>query len=161
MLLIGKQFKAEKERLYHLQEGRCLLCERELNEDIFSNHLDHDHELVGEEAGRVRGLLCPLCNALEGQIKHKFGRSGLLSKDVDISEWLLNLSKYYQADTTQNNIHPQYVNDKAKWFTRLDKPDMLAELSRIGITPEEKATKAQLSTLYKKELKKYLRTSHA
>ena len=94
MLLSGKLYKEEKEKLYKAQNGLCPCCKRPLDEDIQKNHLDHDHALEGDNAGKVRGLLCNLCNAAEGQMKHKFNRSGLKGQDIDYLEWLENLLVY-------------------------------------------------------------------
>lgn len=157
MLLVGKKFDEEKVKLYNLQRGICPLCGRELNEDIKSNHLDHDHALAGSNAGRVRALLCVYCNALEGQIKHKFDSSGLRSKDVDIAVWLGQLAQYYSKDYSENSLHPVYVNDMAKAFNRLNKPEMVDELNRVNCVFPEKATKEKLSSLYKKALRKFLK----
>lgn len=157
MLLVGKKFDEEKVKLYNLQRGICPLCGHELNEDIKSNHLDHDHALTGNNAGRVRGLLCVYCNALEGQIKHKFDSSGLRSKGVDIVDWLEQLTQYYSNDYSENSLHPVYVNDMAKAFNRLNKPEMIDELNRVNCEFPEKATKEKLSSLYKKALRKFLK----
>lgn len=153
MLLVGKQYDEEKVRLYHAQDGICPLCKQKLNDDITSNHLDHDHTLVGPNAGRVRALLCILCNGTEGQIKHKFVSSGLASKGVNITEWLAALVEYYSADISNNRIHRQYMPDKTKWFSRLNKPEMHAELDQLGVSYNPKLTKEKLVPIYKKALK--------
>lgn len=88
MLLTSKLYKEEKQRLFDAQHGICPICKRELDSDVQSNHLDHDHELNGPKAGKVRGLLCNLCNAAEGQMKHKFNRSGLKGQNIDSSSGL-------------------------------------------------------------------------
>lgn len=157
MLLVGKQFDQEKERLYHSQNGICPLCGRELNPDISSNPLDHDHALVGPNAGRVRALLCSYCNVLEGEIKHKFMSSGLVSKDVDHLAWFKSLVSYYETDISQNRIHPRFVPDKTKWFSRLNKPEMLVELDAVNATYSDKATKAQLVKIYRKALRAHIK----
>ena len=43
--------------LLEAQNGRCALCSALLNGDS-RTHVDHDHE-----TGRVRGLLCNVCNS--------------------------------------------------------------------------------------------------
>ena len=40
--------------LYNAQNGKCLICQRELNPDVQANHLDHDHELNGPSAALQR-----------------------------------------------------------------------------------------------------------
>ncbi|QPB12287.1 endonuclease VII [Providencia phage PSTCR6] len=156
MLLSGKLYKEEKEKLYKAQSGLCIICEQELDKDIQKNHLDHDHALEGPSAGRVRGLLCNLCNGAEGQMKHKFNRSGLVAKNVDYIEWMENLLSYLKSDHSENNIHPQYVNDKTKQFSRLNKDDMISEMLQNGFTIKGD-TKAELVKEYKKQLRKSLK----
>lgn len=41
--------------LWDQQMGRCAICSTPFDED--RPHVDHDHE-----SGKVRGLLCSLCN---------------------------------------------------------------------------------------------------
>ena len=157
MLLTGKLYKEEKQKFYDAQNGKCLICQRELNPDVQANHLDHDHELNGPKAGKVRGLLCNLCNAAEGQMKHKFNRSGLKGQGVDYLEWLENLLTYLKSDYTQNNIHPNFVGDKSKEFSRLGKEEMMTEMLQRGFEYNESDTKTQLIASFKKQLRKSLK----
>lgn len=157
MLLTAKTFKDEKFKLYHAQNGECRICKRPLNEDIYSNHLDHDHALDGPRAGKVRGLLCNLCNGAEGQIKHKFERSGLKGKNVDMIEWLESLIEYHKADVSENPIHPNFVPDKVKWFSRLNKTEMINELIDQSITHTNTMGKAALVKVYRTGLRKKLK----
>lgn len=156
MLLTGKLYKEEKQRRFDEQHGKCLICNRELDSDVQKNHLDHDHELNGPKAGRVRGLLCNLCNAAEGQMKHKFNRSGLKGQGVDYLEWLENLLVYLKSDYTQNNIHPNFVPDKTKEFSRLGKEEMIQEMLLNGFNYNESDTKKQMVASFKKQLRKSL-----
>lgn len=156
MLLVGKQFIEEKHRLFEEQKGVCPLCGRALNPDVLSNHLDHDHSLEGPNAGRVRSLLCIFCNATEGQLKHKFDSSGLVSRGVDYVAWLKELIAYYEKDYSTSAIHPVYVNDMSKAFARMNKPEMIDELSRVGVTEPGK-TKATMIASYKKALRNFLK----
>ena len=66
MLLTGKLYKEEKQKLYDAQAGKCPICHRDLDSDVQANHLDHDHELNGPKAGKVRGLLCNRTQATTG-----------------------------------------------------------------------------------------------
>lgn len=157
MLLTGKLYKEEKEKLYQAQNGLCPCCKRPLDEDIQKNHLDHDHALEGDNAGKVRGLLCNLCNAAEGQMKHKFNRSGLKGQNVDYLEWLENLLVYLKTDYSENNIHPNFVNDKAKEFARGNKDDMIAMFKQHGFTYIESDTKTKMVASFKKQLRKSLK----
>lgn len=157
MLLTGKLYKEQKQKFYDAQHGKCLICNRELNTDVQSNHLDHDHELNGPKAGKVRGLLCNLCNAAEGQMKHKFNRSGLKGQNVDYLEWLENLLAYLKTDYTKNDIHPNFIGDKSKEFSRLGKPEMIAEMNAYGFTYSEDDSKSKLVASFKKQLRKSLK----
>lgn len=157
ILLIGKLYVAEKERLYHEQNGLCPICGRELNEDIVSNHLDHDHTLEGPNAGKVRALLCLYCNSLEGQIKHKFDTSGLKTKGVDIADWLETLAEYYRKDLSEHNIHPQFVNDLSKLFSRLDVKGMDDMAAKYNVEFPPKTTKVKRVPIFKKGLKLFLK----
>ncbi|AWD90503.1 endonuclease VII [Erwinia phage Cronus] len=157
MLLTGKLYQQEKQKFYDDQNGICPVCGRPLNEDVQSNHLDHDHDLNGDKAGKVRGLLCNLCNAAEGQMKHKFSRSGLKGRDVDYLEWLENLLKYLKTDYSDNNIHPQFVADRSKAFSRLGREDMIKEMLSKGFTFNEGDSKVSLANSYKKQLRKSLK----
>lgn len=157
MLLTGKLYKEQKQKFYDAQHGKCLICNRELNIDVQSNHLDHDHELNGPKAGKVRGLLCNLCNATEGQMKHKFNRSGLKGQNVDYLEWLENLLAYLKTDYTKNDIHPNFIGDKSKEFSRLGKPEMIAEMNAYGFTYSEDDSKSKLVASFKKQLRKSLK----
>ncbi|AHY25041.1 endonuclease VII [Pectobacterium bacteriophage PM2] len=157
MLLSGKLYKEQKQKFYDAQHGKCPLCKRELSSDVQSNHLDHDHELNGNKAGRVRGLLCNLCNAAEGQMKHKFNRSGLKGQDIDYLEWLESLLVYLKDDYTKNDIHPSYVIDKAKEFARGNKDDMITMFKQFGFTYIESDTKPKMVASFKKQLRKSLK----
>lgn len=157
ILLVGKQFKEEKFKLFESQNGLCPLCKRELNDDVLSNHLDHDHSLVGNNAGKVRALLCVYCNSLEGQILHKFNSSGLNTKNVNISEWLEELAMYYRKDLSSNNIHPNFVNDLTKKFARSTIPDMDTIANEYGISFLSKTTREKRVPIFKKLLKLFLK----
>lgn len=156
MLLSGKSFKQEKEKMYKAQKGLCCICKLELDKDVQKNHLDHDHSLSGPEAGKVRGLLCALCNAAEGQMKHKFNRSGLKSK-VEYITWMENLLFYLKQDSSENPIHPQYIIDKSKEFSRMSKEEMIEEMTINGFEYLETDTKTELTKRYKKALRKSLK----
>lgn len=157
MLLTGKLYKEEKEKFYHSQNGKCPICGRPLEGDVSAHHLDHDHALDGDKAGKVRGLLCNLCNAAEGQMKHKFNRSGLKGKDVDYLEWMESLLAYLKEDYSNNNIHPQFVTDKAKEFARLGKPEMIAEMQKSGFDYNENNSKNDLIKSFKKQFRKSIK----
>lgn len=156
MLLTGKLYQQEKQKFYDVQGGICPVCKRPLNEDVQSNHLDHDHDLSGIKAGKVRGLLCNLCNAAEGQMKHKFSRSGLKGRDVDYLEWLENLLVYLKTDYSENNIHPQFVADKTKEFGRMTKDDMINAIQIYGFDIPD-SSRTVMTNNFKKQLRKSLK----
>lgn len=157
MLLNTKTLKEEKFKLYHQQGGICRMCRLELNPDIYSNHLDHDHELHGDRAGKVRGLLCNLCNGTEGQVKHKFERSGLKGKDVDMVQWFKNMIEYYETPVDENPIHPRFVPDRTKWFGRMTRGEMIVELVKQGIEYQDSLGRVQLTKVYGKGIRKILK----
>lgn len=146
-LLKNAQLLSYKTELYNKQNGICTLCKNPLK-SITSSHLDHDHALNGNNAGRCRGLLCPQCNILEGTIKHKFNRSGLKGKVVYL-DYLRNLLNYLEQDYSDNLVHPRYVPDKVKSFGMLKKPEMEKLLGETG-------TKEKLTNIYKGRLIKSL-----
>ena len=66
----------DEARLFERQHGRCALCFTSL---VVSSqkknklyHIDHDHS-----TGRVRGLLCPLCNLRAAPALERFGEIGV------------------------------------------------------------------------------------
>ncbi|WDS61618.1 recombination endonuclease VII [Cronobacter phage vB_Cdu_VP8] len=156
MLLTGKLYKEEKQKLFDEQNGICPICKRPLLGDVQQHHLDHDHALSGPSAGKVRGLLCNLCNGAEGQMKHKFNRSGLKGRDVDYIEWLEALLEYLKKDHSQNNLHPQYVTDISNQFSRQSKDDMITEMKQYGFEVESWKTKDEIVKSFKKQFKKSL-----
>lgn len=157
MLLAGKLYKEEKQRLFDLQGGVCPLCKRPLDTDVQANHLDHDHSLSGSQAGKVRALLCNLCNVTEGMMKHKFNRSGLKGQNIDYLVWLKELVTYLEKDYSEANIHPEYVTDKSKEFGRLSKEEMVQEMLKAGFVYNESDTKTKLQASFKKQLRKSLK----
>lgn len=54
----------EYKKLYKAQNGKCAICETPESELKRRLHIDHDHK-----TGKIRGLLCFLCNAGMGKFK--------------------------------------------------------------------------------------------
>lgn len=52
---------AQFEAMWEKQKGLCAICGRRLTKGDKGYAIDHDHN-----TGRVRGLLCPVCNKLLG-----------------------------------------------------------------------------------------------
>lgn len=151
--LTAKTLNEEKLKRFKDQGGKCLICKNDLDPDYKKNHLDHDHALSGSNAGRCRGLLCIRCNPLEGLIKHKFERSGLKDK-VEYLIWLETLLNYLKKDYEQENIHPQFIVDKAKVFARLSLEDMRSEMKSEGFEFELSDKKANLVKKYRAQFRK-------
>lgn len=146
--------KELKQRLFEEQDGCCLLCGCELNPDVMKNHLDHDHALDGNNAGRVRGLLCILCNPLDGIVLQKFNRSGLVSKKIEYIKWLENYIEYLKKDYSENDFHPNFIPDTIKRFKRLSLPEMRDELTVRGYVYQDKDTKSELVKIFGKQFRK-------
>lgn len=156
MLLTKKDYPKIKNALCEKQQGVCAICKRPFTEDLNTYHLDHDHALDGSNAGKVRGLLCTFCNQFEGQVKHKFERSGL-KKHVDFIETLENLLYYLKQDYSENPLHPNYPVDKAKQFSRMSKDEMIDVMQQSGFEYDSTDTKENLVKKYKKQLRKSLK----
>lgn len=67
--------------MYERQEGRCAIC-GETGETFGGRrlHVDHDHE-----TGRVRGLLCGLCNSALGKFKDSPDRLRAAASYLEVS----------------------------------------------------------------------------
>lgn len=151
--LTAKTLNEEKLRRFNEQNGKCLLCKQDLDKNYKKNHLDHDHALDGNNAGRCRGLLCIYCNPLEGTIKHKFERSGLKDR-ADYITWLETLLNYLKQDYSEQNIHPQFILDTAKKFSRLSLEEMRSEMKSKGFEFEQSDKKATLVKKYRANFRK-------
>lgn len=153
-LLSQKDMLAHKEALYRRQGGICPLCNNPLGpiENVSQLHLDHSHELNGDNAGRVRGLLHGNCNTLEGTLLHKFNRSGLKSE----TEWLTylkNLVSYLERDFSNELVHPKFIPDSVKAFSRLT----LSEMKSSELLRDTQVTsKKEAIRLYRSRLKSSL-----
>lgn len=152
--LNSKTVKDVKIRLFQEQNGKCKLCGRDLDSEIQKNHLDHDHALDGPGAGRVRSLLCCLCNGTEGRMKHRFYRSGLAGRGVDYIEWLESLVEYLKQDYSANDFHPNYIPDKIKQFSRLNLSEMKVEMQSLNYEFGDTDTKSEIIKKYTKQLRK-------
>lgn len=149
-----KDYPELKQSLYDQQGGLCPICNRPLDPELDKNHLDHNHALTGTNAGRIRGLLCNLCNGTEGIMKHKFNRSGLVKNDVDYLVWLRNLVNYLEVDHQDKLMHDKFLPDKVKWFTRQTKTDMIAEMISMGFEYSDADDRKGLVVKYRKQLMK-------
>jgi len=51
----------EKEDMYSKQNGKCLICNKDIQLNSIGTHVDHNHK-----TNKVRGLLCTKCNSILG-----------------------------------------------------------------------------------------------
>lgn len=152
--LFGKKIKEYKKQLFSEQQGLCKICKRPL-ESVGQAHLDHDHQVIGENAGRCRGLLCRACNVAEQRMKNRFIREGLKDK-VDYPTYLRQLADYYEQDFTKNPIHQNFPNDFIKHYKRLQLSEMKDHYNQYGfVLPNGKITKEILIKDFSKQFKKY------
>ncbi len=152
--LFGKKIKEYKKQLFEEQNGLCKICKRPLN-SVGEAHLDHDHSVVGENAGRCRGLLCRACNVAEQRMKNRFIREGLKGK-VDYPTYLRSLADYYEQDFTKNPIHQNFPNDFIKHYKRLQLSEMKDYYNQYKFNlPDGKITKEILAKDFSKQFKKY------
>jgi hypothetical protein len=70
---------------YYEQNGRCAICSRHQSESKRNFHIDHDHL-----TGKVRALLCGVCNPRLGIIENK-----------DFVEKAMEYLKYHQTQDKQ------------------------------------------------------------
>ena len=61
------------------------------------------------------------------------------------------------SQSSKNNIHPNFIGDKSKEFSRLGKPEMIAEMNAYGFTYSEDDSKPKLVASFKKQLRKSLK----
>jgi hypothetical protein len=54
------------DRLYQIQQGRCVICKKHSTEFTRHFHVDHNHK-----TGEIRGLLCYHCNSAVGYYENK------------------------------------------------------------------------------------------
>lgn len=154
MLLNPKTSDDLKQQLFSSQNGLCKICKNPFDGPYNKQHLDHDHALEGQNAGKVRGLLCVRCNMLEGMIKHKFIRSGLRGRDIDYIEWMKSLIEYVDSDYSGNPVHPQYLRDMVINFSRKNLPEMRQVMLEYGFEYTMKDTKPELVKKFRKQFKK-------
>lgn len=153
-LKAGNTYYAAKKKMYDDQKGICLICKRPLDPDYRKSHLDHDHALVGNGAGKVRGLLCILCNGTEGRFRHKFISSGLENKGVNYLVWMESLLEYLKKDHSKNDFHPQFITDTIKAFKRLQLQEMRDRMDLKGYEYLMSDKKADLVKKYSKQFRK-------
>jgi hypothetical protein len=89
--------------LANKQGGVCAICGTTLSSVSGKDAcLDHDHS-----TGRIRGVLCRLCNGLEGKIKNITNR---IKSRCTAETWLSKLLAYYteHKENPQTLLHPTH-----------------------------------------------------
>lgn len=108
------QIQTTREQIKATQDYKCALCKVDFREAKLVGKrlvpkyiacLDHDHL-----TGRVRGVLCNMCNQTDGKIKNRVNRA---KKNLTQEEWLGNLLDYWQRPPS-NLIHPAHKSDDQK-----------------------------------------------
>jgi hypothetical protein len=95
-----KDIKPLREKLWKQNNFCCPICKRELDQSELA--LDHDHDTT-----LIRNTICKRCNSLEGALKAKWKRSGLM-KHISFVDFLTSLSEYLNNDQLPF-IHPMHT----------------------------------------------------
>ncbi|MFM2580625.1 endonuclease domain-containing protein [Vibrio fortis] len=145
-----KELDALRVELLSNQNSSCPICKRKHKKTDRTWHIDHAHANE-QHAHKIRACLCPRCNTCLGSVWKTLIRTGLVNEHglEGCIAWLSAASKYYQQDYSLNDYHPNRIQDEAKRFSKLNKPEQLALLTNSPA----KATKAELVRLYKKQLR--------
>ena len=109
-----------REHLLSIQEGRCFACGCDFSEMTwhykkgkmvpkFKACLDHDHK-----TGHIRGVLCDVCNGLEGKITNyldRFGNDGVdrISRISGVADYL----RFYSRVRTEY-VHYSHRTEEEK-----------------------------------------------
>lgn len=149
MLVSIAEVKQYKETLYAQQNGTCPLCNHKLG-SVNESHLDHSHDLTGNNAGKCRGLLHAQCNLLEGMIRHKFSRSRLTAK-IELGVFLKNLTGYLLNDYGDKPYHPKFITDSVRKFSKSTRKDQKSILERLDALAG--ASKEEDIKIYRKTIK--------
>ena len=89
------------------QEYKCAISGLPLSPD--NSALDHSHidSCCGENSdGRVRGVILPQINLLEGKFLKQFKKFKLKEKyGLDFPTFLVNMGEYLKEDNSENLLH--------------------------------------------------------
>lgn len=88
------------------QGGKCAVCHRVIQQN--NACLDHDHV-----TGRIRGVLCRVCNRAEGKIQ---GITTVVKNIMDGDEYLSNIIQYrkWHRENPSSAIHPTHKSAEEK-----------------------------------------------
>lgn len=109
MKLKYKDIPRVKKEITYIQDGLCAICKRQL--DMLKNRdicLDHNHK-----TGRIRGVLCRSCNAIEGKVRKLYIRMGLRKAGIPYEDLLCGLFNYCYIDEL-DIIHPKFKEKKVE-----------------------------------------------
>lgn len=97
-----------KEKYLEAQTWKCPLCDLDLHTVLTCNIcLDHNHT-----TGRVRGVLCRNCNAMEGKISGAIRRA---RRNLDTYGFINRLIRYWERDILSvAEIHPAFKTPEQK-----------------------------------------------
>lgn len=104
MKIKTKEIAPLRESLLQEQGGYCAICCKVPVRPV----LDHNHA----HPGNIRGVLCNLCNTMEGRIYNNHKRH----KIDDLPSWLRQLATYLEKhnENPSTSIHPTYLTQDEK-----------------------------------------------
>lgn len=111
-ILKPKDVKPLRDELLTAQEGRCLICGELIVEG--KANLDHDHD-----SGRVRGVLCKVCNTGEGAliraVRHRYAPRAHMCWTNPL-QFIRNILGYWNREQLPY-IHPTFSVETGKQKT--------------------------------------------
>lgn len=114
------------------QDGKCLLCEKEIDLKVMGNKSDYvaDHCHI---TGEIRGVLCRGCNGAEGKVFTAVATWGKQSFNTEkVAEFLSRLSKYLLAEGT-GIIYPDHKNEEERAVLAKQKANRAAAVRKAKL----------------------------
>ena len=114
------------------QDGKCLLCEKEINLKVMGSKSDYvaDHCHI---TGEIRGVLCRGCNGAEGKVFTAVATWGKQSFNTEnVAEFLSRLSKYLLAEGT-GIIYPDHKNEEERAVLAKQKANRAAAVRKAKL----------------------------
>ena len=117
------------------QDFMCAVSGLPLERDGSNSCLDHKHvgscEKHYQDEGKVRGVLEPQVNLLEGQFLKLYKKSSLYEKyGLSFSELLINMGGYLQKDNSNHPYHKEVMTTYRKQIQRLTKRAIVDKISK-------------------------------
>jgi len=94
------EIKPLREALLKEQDGKCLICKREITDN---GSLDHQHKKKLKGSGCIRAVLCRNCNAYLGKVENNSRRYCIDLSDLPS---ILRMIADYLERPHLNYIHP-------------------------------------------------------